>query len=98
MTRPRSRLPFEPIAHPPELAILCALDEILDLARRTLLAAHPTLGDPDAPYWVAERDALCRAARVLIARSATLHRAIRSYENAATELRAHSDDGSDLPF
>ena len=98
MTRHRSRPTPEPIAHTPELAILGALDELLDLARRTLLAAHPGLGDTDVPYWAGDRDALSEAARGLIARSATLQRAIRTYEAAAKELRAPSDDGSDLPF
>ena len=98
MTRPRSRPSPEPIAPTPELAILRALDGLLDLARRTLLAAHPALGDPDAPDEAGDRDALGQAARVLIAHSAALHRAIRTYETAVNELRAQSDDGNDLPF
>lgn len=95
----RSRPTPEQIAHTPELAILCALDELLDLASRTLIAAHPVLGDTDAPSWARDREPLGKAARVLIMRAATLHRAIRTYAVTATTQRAgHPVDDSDLSF
>lgn len=87
------------IAHTPELAILCALDELLEIARRALIAAHPVLGDTEAPYWARDSCRLSTAANALIASTEPLHRAIRAYADAATSERAeHHDDDIDYPF
>jgi len=81
----------------PELAILAALGDILNLALRSLVAAHPQLIDPECPHWArngsAERDA---AERILTA-SALLSTAIEQYCRAAAARRDH-DDGPDTPF
>lgn len=98
MTRHRSRPTPQQIAHTPELAILGALDELLDLTRRTLIAAHPGLGDTDAPDQAGDRDALGQAPCRFIAHAATLHRAIRTYEAATNARHRPIDDASDLPF
>ena len=35
------------LAHAPELAILAALESVLELVVRALVCAHPELADPD---------------------------------------------------
>jgi len=63
---PRWPTPAE-LDRDPELALLAALDDTLELALRALLAVHPQLGDPDAPPWAREPDATRAAADHILA-------------------------------
>jgi hypothetical protein len=97
--RSRSEPTPQQIANAPELAILCALDGLLEIARRALIAAHPTLGDTDAPYWACKVSRLRTAAGTLIERAAALQRAIHAYTDATTPERSgSSEDDIDIPF
>jgi hypothetical protein len=61
MRTPPSRwLPTPPqLEQASELAILAALDAILELAACALEVAHPEIdADPECPYWVAAADRL----------------------------------------
>jgi len=98
LTTQRIPTPNE-IADVPELAILHALDEILDLAPRVLVAAHPELADPDAPYWVRETSSTTRTADDIVAAAHRLQRHIRAYRRAislARDLRCEADP--EIPF
>jgi hypothetical protein len=87
------------IADAPELAILCALDEVLDLACRALIAAHPVLGETDAPYWAHEATRQSRTAKQLLAKAHRLRRSVRAYRTATQLARdALQDRESELPF
>lgn len=95
----RSRPTPAQIAHSPELAILCALDEILEIASRALIAAHPVLGNTEAPYWARDSGGLGTAAGTLMARAARLRPAIHAYVAAATsERNGGSEDDFDISF
>lgn len=97
--RSRSEPTPQQIANAPELAILCALDELIEIARRALIAAHPVLGDTDAPYWARDRGRLPTAAGMLTKRAAILQRSILDYVDAATSERSGSSENSvDIPF
>ena len=83
----------------PELALLHALREILDLVPRTLVAAHPELGDPDAPFWVREASRATRKANDLVATAHRLQQHLRAYRAAITlarDQRVESDP--EIPF
>ena len=87
------------IADAPELALLHALDEILDLLPRTLVAAHPELADPEAPFWVREASETARKANVITATAYRLQQHIRAYRTEITlqqDQRFESDP--DIPF
>ena len=87
------------IADAPELAILHALAEILDLAPRALVAAHPELADPDAPFWVREASRTTRKADDILATAHRLQRHIRAYRRAislARDQRCEADP--EMPF
>lgn len=87
------------IAHAPELAVLCALDELFEIARRALIAAHPVLGDNDVPYCANDPSRLATAARALMASAEPLRRAIRAYNDAAKNHPEYSgDDDIHVPF
>ncbi len=87
------------IADAPELALLHALDEILDLAPRVLVAAHPELADPEAPFWVREASRTTRKGNDIVATAHRLQRRIRAYRRAislARDPRCEADP--ELPF
>ncbi len=87
------------LADASELALLHALDEILDLAPRVLVAAHPELGDPDAPFWAREASRTTRKANDIVATAHRLQRHIRAYRRAimrAREQRREADP--EIPF
>jgi hypothetical protein len=77
----------------PELAILAALDDTLDLALRALVAVHPQLGDPDGPLWVREPDATRAAADRILTAARRLDRALDAYRRAVALRR---EAGTDL--
>ena len=87
------------IADAPELAILHALDEILDLALRVLVAAHPELGDPDAPFWARETSRSARKADDIVATAHRLQRHIRAYRMEITRARDQRLEADpEIPF
>lgn len=92
----RSPTPIE-IADVPELAILAALEDILDLALRALCAAHPQLGDLDCPYWAQYPSPARAAADRIVDAAAPLTRALDAYRRAVTPPHRHGPD-PDAPF
>ncbi len=87
------------LAGAPELALLHALDEILDLAPHVLVAAHPELGDPDAPYWVREASRTTRKADDIVATAHRLQRHIHAYRRAITLAREQRlEVDPEIPF
>ncbi len=75
------------LADAPQLALLHALDEILDLAPRVLVAAHPELADPKAPYWVREASRTTRKADDIVATAHRLQRHLRAYRTEISITR-----------
>ncbi len=75
------------LADAPELALLHALDPILELVSRTLVAAHPELGDPEAPFWVRDASRTTRKADDILATAHRLQRHLRGYRMAITLAR-----------
>ncbi len=75
------------IADAPELALLHALDEILVLVPRTLVAAHPKLGDSEAPFWLQEASRTIRKANDIVATAHRLRQHLRAYRVAITLAR-----------
>ena len=71
----------------PESALLHALNEVLDLVPRVLVAAHPELGDPEAPFWVRETSRSARKAEKIVATAYRLQQHIRAYRTAITLAR-----------
>ena len=95
---PRIPKPHE-LADDPELALLHALDEILDLVPRVLVATHPELADPDAPYWVRDTSRTLRKADDILPAAHRLQQLIRAYRAAITlarDQRVESDP--EIPF
>ena len=75
------------LADHPELALLHALDEILDLVPRVLVATHPELADPDAPFWVRDASEPTRLANPIVMGTHRLQQHIRAYRAAITLAR-----------
>ena len=75
------------IADAPELALLHALDEILDLVPRVLVAAHPELADPEAPFWGRETSRTPHKANDIVATAHRLQRLLRAYRRAIAMAR-----------
>ena len=94
------RIPMpDELADNPELALLHALDEILDLVPRVLLAALPELADPDAPFWVREASKTTRHANHIVVDAHRLQLQIRAYRDAIPlprDQRCESDP--EIPF
>jgi hypothetical protein len=87
------------IADAPELALLHALDEILDLVPRVLIAAHPELGDPEAPYWVRQASRITRKANDIATTAHRLQQRIRAYRTAITlERDQQLETDPEIPF
>jgi len=101
MTRPIAPLPTpEQIAATPELVALYALAQALELAFRTLVAAHPGLDNPEVPYWAIEPSRARRAAQRLIMPASHLEARIQQYLTAL-DLDRQTDAArleDDLPF
>ena len=96
--RRRIPTPYE-LADHPELALLHALDEIMDLVPRVLVAAHPELADPDAPFWVREASEPARHAGHVLADVHRLQLHIRSYRDAITRARDQRvESDPEIPF
>ncbi len=83
----------------PELAILHALDQILNLAPRVLVTAHPELADTGAPFWVIEEAKTTQTAASIVADAHRLQRSISVYRAAisiARDQRGETDP--EIPF
>jgi len=90
----------------PELAILAALDALLILATRSLAALHPSVSEPDQPYW--QQTPTDRVAPDVVLIANQLLAALESYRNAFVIERRPSPsddafepgppDDDDLPF
>ena len=75
------------LADNPEFALLHALEDILDLVPRVLVAAHPELADPGAPFWVREASKTTRYANDIVGDAHRLQQYIRAYRDAITLAR-----------
>lgn len=98
ISAPRLPTPDE-LADDPEIALLHTLNDILDLVPRVLVAAHPELADPDAPFWLREASMTTRTANDIVAGAHRLQLHIRAYRTAITlarEQRVESDP--EIPF
>jgi hypothetical protein len=94
-----TRLPTpDQIAEVPELAILAALEDTLDLALRALVAAHPQLANPETPFWARDASPARGAADRILAAALRLARALRRYRRAVTPSRRPGDPDPDIPF
>ena len=71
----------------PELAILHALDQILNLTPRVLVTAHPQLADTGAPFWVIEASKATQTAADIVAEAHEIQRLIRAYRTAVSLSR-----------
>ncbi len=81
----------------PELAILAALDHMLELAVYALVAIYPELTDSERPSWRRDDSAAGLAASHLIACSQELECAVCGYRTAILRAR-ESEANEDLPF
>lgn len=87
------------IAHAPELVALHALEEILELTLRALVAAHPELTDAEAPFWAREASRATRKAEHVVAIAHRLQQHLRAYRTAippAPDQRLETDP--EAPF
>jgi hypothetical protein len=74
----------------PELAILAALELMLDLAVRALVCEHPELADPERPYWLPQASPLDNAAHTVVGSAADLKQALITYREAI-DIRRQDD-------
>ena len=87
----------------PELAVLAALDGVLEITFCALLAAHPELADAERPYWrLPASKSSCIAANIVV-RAEQLRRDLTTYRRclgAGTNVPDGGNDGddSDFPF
>lgn len=84
----------------PELAILAALDQTLDLVVRALVCAYPELVDPERPYWLRQASRIATVAKTLVDQTAHMKQALIAYREAV-EIRRQdkaSEHPDDLSF
>ena len=79
----------------PELALLAALQQLLDLAALTLLTVYPELASERSP--LRPLDPQATAAAELLQRGARLTEAMADYR-VATLAALHRPDTDDIPF
>ena len=83
----------------PELAILYALDQILNLTPRVLVTAHPELADTGAPLWVVEAAKTTQTAADIVAEAHQLQRFIRAYRRVVSLARDQpAEVDPEIPF
>jgi hypothetical protein len=80
------------LADAPELAILAALDAIVDFALRALVSEHPQLADPECPAWARQNSPASDAAHRILAAARPLSNALEAYRRAIATAR---DDPTD---
>jgi hypothetical protein len=71
----------------PQLAIVAALDQILDLTLRTLVSLHPQLGDAECPHWVRDVSPASEAADRILAAARPLADALEAYRGVVAARR-----------
>ena len=71
----------------PEIAIIAALEAILDLTLRALFSVHPQLGDDECPYWVRDLSPASEAADRILAAARTLADALEAYRGVVARRR-----------
>jgi len=92
------RFPTPPeIADVPELAILAALEDLLDLTLRALLAAHPQLSDSECSDRLRDPSPAQAAADRIVTAANPLARALDAYRRAVTPSRRQNPDPH-IPF
>ncbi len=92
------RLPTpDELADAPELAILAALDDILELALRVLVSVHPQLGDDECPAWIRCGSPASEAADRILDAARPLADALEAYRSVVTRTRDDKID-ADRPF
>jgi hypothetical protein len=94
--RKTDRMPTpDDLVDAPELAILAALDQTLDLVVRALVCAHPELADPQRPYWLRQASRMATAAETLVNQTDKMKHALLVYQKAV-EIRRR-DNASEHP-
>jgi len=92
----------EQLCSDPALAILAALDAILDLVILSLVASHPCLSDPQKPYELPTPLPSDIVAPEVIAIGRKLQNALKNYRNAVIKDNQIKQErfGSrdDIPF
>lgn len=73
--------------HAPQLAIVAALGEILDLTLRTLASLYPQLGDAECPDWARSHCAASEAAERILAAARPLADALGAYRSIVARRR-----------
>jgi hypothetical protein len=84
----------------PELAVLALLATALDIVGRTLMVAHPEIGDTDRPFW-RPLPPTVPAAECVLRQLDRLQRALVAYRNAALIPPPDPpppDPDDDMPF
>lgn len=86
----------------PEVALLAALDHVLDVTMAAVVAAHPNLAD-DEPFYRQLHRPEVKAADAILTRAARLRDALDRYRRALAELHARGDQepdpaSDDIPF
>ena len=84
----------------PELAILAALESVMELVVRALVCAHPELADPERPYWLRQASRTTIAAETLVDQAAEMKQAVTKYREAVEVRRQDeaAEHPGDLPF
>jgi hypothetical protein len=85
------------LADAPELAILAALEAIVDLALRALVSEHPQLADPECPAWARQNTPASDAAHRILAATRPLSNALAAYCRAIANAR-HDPTDTDPSF
>lgn len=92
----------EQLCSDPALAILAALDAVLDLVILSLIASHPCLSDPERPYYLPPLFPSDKAAPRVIAIGRKLQNALQDYRNAVIEdnqiKQERFGSGDNIPF
>jgi hypothetical protein len=95
---PQRRPPTpDELADAPELAIVTALDDLLELTLRTLVSVHPQLGDDECPHWARWTSPVSEAAERILAAARSLAAALQAYRHALARIRDDPLD-ADPPF
>jgi len=97
MNPPRRPPTPDELADTPELAIVTALDDLLELTLRTLVSVHPQLGDDECPYWARRTSPASEAADRILVAARPLAVALQAYERAVVRIRDDQRD-ADRPF
>jgi hypothetical protein len=95
-------LDYTTIAQAPELALLEALDTTLHLAAVMLLIEHPSIADPQRPYFVrANEPPTTRLAATIAIRAHGLRQLLRQYRRAVYHAIRPPQQGAlhdEIPF